>query len=80
MVTKKIAKITGILYRIKDCFPIPARLRFYCAIIYPYLTYNVIVWGSAYKVYSNENKRKHKKTIRVLVDALYLVHTTGLIF
>ena len=51
MATEKFAKNTGMLYRISDCLPIPARLRFYHAFIYPYLTYNLIVWGSASKVH-----------------------------
>ena len=35
----------GILCRIRDNLPMKARLDVYCSMIYPYMTYNVIVWG-----------------------------------
>ena len=66
------------MLKLKDCLPIPARLRFYYAFTYPYLTYNVRAWGSAYKVNLYRLVGQHKRTIRVLVDVPYLAHTTAL--
>ena len=36
----KISKNTGILFRIRDSLPMDARLGFYYAFIFPYLSYN----------------------------------------
>ena len=43
-VTKKVSRHTGILYRIRDYLPMKARLDYYYAFVYPYLSYNVIFW------------------------------------
>ena len=45
LVLSKISRHSGILYKIKSCLPIATRLNYYFAFIYPYLSYNVIVWG-----------------------------------
>ena len=78
LVLNKIAKNTGILYRIKDNLPIKARLNFYYALIYPYITYNIIVWGSTYSTHLSNLVIQQKKTIRTIADANYLDHTTPL--
>ena len=44
-VCAKISKNCGILYKIRNELPLQARVDFYYAFIYPYLTYNVVVWG-----------------------------------
>ena len=49
--TIKVAKNTGILYRIKDCFFIPSRLRYYIAFIRLYLTFNVIEFTQRIHIY-----------------------------
>ena len=46
-VTKKIAMHTGILYRIKQYLPLKARLNYYYGYVYPYLNYNIAVWGGS---------------------------------
>ena len=44
----KISRYTGILYKIRDNLPMKNRLDYYYAYIYPYLSYNTIIWGCAY--------------------------------
>ena len=41
----KISRNTGILYKIKDKLPMKTRIDYYYAYIYPYLSYNIIIWG-----------------------------------
>ena len=48
-INSKISKHTGILYKIRDNLPLKTRLDYYYAFIYPYLTYNIIIWGSTYQ-------------------------------
>ena len=77
-VTKKISQNTGLLYRIRDYLPTKARLDYYYAFVYPYLSYNVIFWGSTYDTYLNPLIIQHKRTIRTLSDASYRDHTNPL--
>ena len=77
-VIKKISRHTGVLYRIRDYLPTKARLDYYYAFVYPYLSYNVIFWGSAFDTYLNPLIIQHKRTIRTLSDASYRDHTSPL--
>ena len=51
---------------------------YYYAFIYPYLSYNVIFWGSAFDTHRNPLIIQHKRTIRTLSDASYRDHTSPL--
>ena len=68
-VTSKISKHTGILFKIRDLLPLKSRLDYYFAFIYPYLMYNVIVWGSSSAVHLNPLIIQHKRTIRTISNA-----------
>ena len=78
MITSKLSKHSGILYRIRDCLPHQARMNFYFAFIYPYLTYNVEVWGSTYQTHLDPLIVQHKKVIRTITNSGYRDHTTPL--
>ena len=75
-VLSKIAKNTGILYRIRDNLPMKARLDFYYSMIYPYMTYNVIVWGGTYQSHLSNLILQQKRTIRVLCNIPFYGHTS----
>ena len=45
LVISKISRHSGILYKIKHCLPFATRLNYYFAFMYPYLSYNIEVWG-----------------------------------
>ena len=77
-VMNKIAKHIGILYRIRDQLPRSARLDYYYAFIFPYLSYNVTVWGGAYPTTLSPLIIMQKKIIRIICDAGYIDHTTPL--
>ena len=47
-INSKIARHTGILYKIRDNLPIKSRIDYYYTFIYPYLSYNTIIWGSTF--------------------------------
>ena len=75
-VTSKIAKNTGILFKIRDSLPLKARLDYYYSMIFPYLTYNVIVWGGTCPTHLSNLIVQHKRTIRILSDLPFNGHTT----
>jgi hypothetical protein len=47
-IVKKIAKNIGVLHRIKHCLPKSILLNLYYTLIFPYLSYCNISWGSNY--------------------------------
>ena len=72
----KISRLTGILFRIRDSLTLKARLDYYYAFIYPYLNYNVTVWGGTYETTLQPLVLQHKKVIRTIANADYRDHTT----
>ena len=77
-VTKKIARHTGILYKIKEYLPLKARLNYYFGYIYPYLNYNILIWGGACVSVLKPLITQQKRTIRIICDADYYAHTDPL--
>ena len=53
-----------------------ARLDFYYSMIYPYMTYNVIVWGGTYQSHLSNLILQQKITIRVLCNIPFYGHTS----
>ena len=77
-ITNKISKNTGILYRIRDELPLSARKNFYYAYIYPYLNYNIILWGSTSQNHIQPLNIQHKRCIRTICNSKRLDHTAPL--
>ena len=77
-ISNKIAKHVGILFRIKDKLTVEAKLNYYYAFVYPYLSYNVCVWGSTFKTHLNPIIILQKKIIRLITNSPYLAHTRPL--
>ena len=76
----KISKHSGILYRIKNNLTLEAKLSYYYAFIYPYLSYNVCVWGSTYSTHLQPLVIQQKRIIRILTDSHFLAHTRPLFY
>ena len=77
-VLNKISRSTGVLYKIRGQLPHVARVNFYNALIYPYLAYSVVVWGSTNQVHLRPLEIQQKRIIRVIADAGFADHTTPL--
>ena len=77
-VTAKISKHSGILYKIKNKMPLFARINYYYAFIYPYLTYNVEVWGGLYQSHLQPLISQHKRIICNITDSVFTDHTSPL--
>ena len=45
MVGKKISKVTGILYRLKNIFPENVLFVLYNSLIVSYINYRLLLWG-----------------------------------
>ena len=77
-ISNKIAKHVGIFYRIKDKLSSDAKLSYYYAFVYPFLSYNVCVWGSTYPTHLNPIVVLQKKFIRLMTNSSFLAHTRPL--
>ena len=77
-VSSKLAKNARILYRIRDSLPLSARLHFYYAFVYPYLSYNVIIWGGCSSTHIKPIITLHKRIIRTMCNSQRLDHSSPL--
>ena len=68
-VLNKLSRSAGILYRIRDSLPIAARMNFYYAFIYPYLTYNVTIWGGTNATHIRPIITQQKRIIRTICNS-----------
>ena len=74
----KLSRGAGILYKIKDQLPTRARINYYYGMLYPFLSYNILVWGSTYETHITPLILQQKRIIRTITDAAYLDHTSPL--
>ena len=80
-IAKKISKLVGIFYKIKDYVPYHIMLQMYYTLIYPYLHYCVIVWGhTKKKVHINSLHLIQKKIVRIITGSSNLAHTNELFY
>lgn len=77
-ITNKLSKSAGILYRIRDCLTPQARLSFYYSFVYPYLSYNIIIWGKTHSYLLDSLFVMQKRIVRNIAAAPFLAHTTPL--
>ena len=77
-ISSKLTKNIGILYRIRDCLPLLARTNFYYAFIYPFLTYNIVIWGGTFENHLKPLNVLHKRAIRTICDGQKTDHTAPL--
>ena len=77
-ILSKISRHSGILYKIRDLLPLKTRLDYYHAFIYPYIEYNIIIWGGTFKSVLTPLNIQHKRVIRIICGAGYIEHTEPL--
>ena len=77
-INSKISRHTGILYKIRDNLPVKARVDYYYAYIYPYLSYNTLIWGGTYDTHLQPLVLQQKRTIRTITNSGFRDHTDPL--
>ena len=75
-ISKKIAKAVGILYGLRCTVPTYILKMIYYSIVYPYLSYCVVIWGSTFPVHVRPIVLLQKKVIRIIANAEYRSHTS----
>ena len=74
-ITSKLARSTGIFYKIRDNFTLSAKLNFYYAFMYPFFSYNIIVWGGTFPTHLKPLITQQKRFIQLMADADMVAHT-----
>ena len=71
MVTNKLSKINGILYRLKYVYPQSALLTIYNSLFVPHINFGSLVWGA------NQQRigKLQKKAVRTITHSHYIAHT-----
>ena len=75
MVTNKIAKVSGILNRLKHIFPQNVLLSLYPTLIISHINYGMLLWGSDIR----SVEKYQKKAIRNITNSHILAHTEPLL-
>lgn len=77
-VCNKLSKSTGILYKLRSFVPAKVMRNLYYNLVYPYLLYCNLVWGSTFNVHLDQLVLLQKKIIRIISSQGYLSHTNVL--
>lgn len=77
-VKTKISRVTGLLYKIRNCLNIDTLKNIYYSLAYVHLIYCCSVWGGAYKTIISELFITQKKLIRVMFSRPRYDHTAPL--
>ena len=75
MVSNKISKVIGILYRLKHVFPEYVLFTLYNSLIVSYINYGPLLWG----VDCHKLQSLQKKAIRFMTNSSYIAHTAPLL-
>ena len=68
-INKKITKNIGILIKLRHFVPVSTLKQLYYTLIYPYLTYGLMSWGTAYQTKLNKIKVSQNNCIRCIFFA-----------
>lgn len=75
---KKISRGIGILAKLRRFVSADVLVKVYYSLIFPFLTYGVIIWGNTYKTSIEPLVILQKKAIRIMTFSEYFAHTSTL--
>jgi len=70
-VAEKISKSIGVISRARFFLPKPCLKTLYYCLLYPYLHYCIIVWGSTYKTNLHRLVSLQKRVIRIISKSTF---------
>ena len=74
----KLAKITGIIFKIRHYVPLPVLKHLYSSLFYPHLNYANLLWGNATASALKPIETLQKKVVRAMLNEKWDCHTTPL--
>ena len=75
-IMKKIKSNIGLISKLRYYVNINTLVGLYCALIYPFLTYSLIVWGSTYESNIKPLFLLQKRAIRITTFASFIEHSS----
>ena len=72
------SKLSSALYafhRVKGLIPIECLKMLYYTLVYPHLTYGIVLWGATHKTYIERLYRSQKKILRAMYSATFFEHS-----
>lgn len=77
-VSKKVSRGIGILCRLRHHIPRNISIQLYYSLIYPFLTYGLVIWGNTYDTALKPISVLQKKTMRIMTFSRYDEHSSPL--
>ena len=77
-ISNKISKAIGILLKTRKVFNTGTLVQLYNALIYPYLTYCINIWGATYQTHLQKLITLQKKVVRIIYGAKPRSHSLPL--
>ena len=77
-IVKKIRRSTGILSKLRYYVGLDILLSLYYALIYPFLTYGIIIWGNTYKTTLQPILILQKRAMRLISFSSFDEHSSPL--
>ena len=78
-ITVKIARVVGVMNKLKFSLPQHILLTLYYSLILPHLNFQILCWGTAGNVdHIDDLVKLQKRAIRIIKGASYLAHTAPL--
>ena len=73
-ITKKITGIVGLIWRLKDLYPMTVLRMLYNSLILPHLSYGILTWGA--KISRDDQLHLiQKRCLRLISNSSYIAHT-----
>ena len=79
-ICKKVAKSTGIIYKLQKYLPTSSLISLYYTFVYPHLLYCNLAWGNSAETNLNQLFILQKKVIRIINKTPYNSHTNHLFY
>ena len=74
----KISRALFIINRVKNFLPVESLRTLYFALIHPFLSYGITIWGNASPSYLHKTFNLQKRAVRIINKAMYNSHTDPL--
>ena len=79
-VCRKVARCTGIFYKLRSYVQPKTILVLYYSLVYPFIIYCILIWGGTFPTHLNKLILLQKKIIRIATNSTYNAHTTALFY
>ena len=74
-IVKKVSRVTGLMYRIRNCVNNKTLKMIYYSLIYPHLLYGIPIWGNADDTHIKPLYILQKKAVRLILNKDKSIHT-----